>query len=149
MIFSTRRAPETFTPQMRVASLLLWSPAGLLLLKRAGKKPYPGRYGVPAGKADAGEPIQTTLFREVREETGLDLTTDEARLVRKEDLGVRTAEMDFLYYSWELRMEIPPPIILSPTEHTAAEWHNWRTLAPSQFVPDMWEVLCRFYPKHP
>jgi mutator protein MutT len=46
----------------------------LILLIRRGHEPEAGRWSVPGGKVEAGETDQQALVREVREETGLEVT---------------------------------------------------------------------------
>jgi len=49
----------------------------ILLVKR-GTVPFKGYWALPGGRMDPGENIEQTIIREVKEETGLDVT-----LVRK------------------------------------------------------------------
>ncbi len=57
---------------------LVWNEAGcLLLLRRASSsKHFAGEWEPPGGKALTGEEVGTTVLREVREETGLDVELD-------------------------------------------------------------------------
>lgn len=47
---------------------------GRLLLVRRGRPPSAGLWSVPGGRLEAGETPQQAAVREVREETGLDVT---------------------------------------------------------------------------
>jgi ADP-ribose pyrophosphatase YjhB (NUDIX family) len=47
---------------------------GHLLLIQRGRGPQAGKWAVPGGKVDLGETIRETAVREVREETGLEVT---------------------------------------------------------------------------
>jgi 8-oxo-dGTP diphosphatase len=47
---------------------------GRVLLIRRGKEPLRGRWLVPGGTVELGETLQEAVVREVREETGLDVT---------------------------------------------------------------------------
>lgn len=42
-----------------------------LLIVKKSRGPYKGLFDLPGGKPKYGEPILTTLFREIREETGI------------------------------------------------------------------------------
>ena len=46
---------------------------GRVLLIRRGKQPLYGRWVVPGGTVELGEPLVEALVREMREETGLDV----------------------------------------------------------------------------
>ena len=46
---------------------------GRVLLIRRGKQPLYGRWVVPGGTVELGEPLEQALVREIREETGLEV----------------------------------------------------------------------------
>jgi ADP-ribose pyrophosphatase YjhB (NUDIX family) len=46
---------------------------GRVLLIRRGKEPLYGRWVVPGGTVELGEPLDEALVREMREETGLEV----------------------------------------------------------------------------
>ena len=46
---------------------------GKVLLIRRGKPPLYGRWVVPGGTVELGEPLEEALVREIREETGLEV----------------------------------------------------------------------------
>ena len=51
---------------------LVWGPQGRVLLVRTTK--WRGAWGVPGGKVEWGETLEQATVRELREETGLDIT---------------------------------------------------------------------------
>lgn len=51
---------------------------GKLLLIKRGRAPGRGKWAVPGGKVNRGEPMKEAARREVREETGLDVEVGEA-----------------------------------------------------------------------
>ena len=51
---------------------LVYDPAGRVLLIRTHK--WGDRYGIPGGKIDDGETMEAALVRELKEETGLDVS---------------------------------------------------------------------------
>ena len=67
----------------------------ILLIKR-NTKPFKGYWALPGGRMDLGETIEQTIVREVKEETGLDVT-----IVRKigeyVEKGVKD-EVEYEYY---------------------------------------------------
>ena len=46
---------------------------GRVLLIRRGKEPLYGRWVVPGGTVELGEPLDEALVREMREETGVEV----------------------------------------------------------------------------
>jgi 8-oxo-dGTP diphosphatase len=63
---------------VRLASVLLVNQDGALLLqlREATAKMDPGRWGLPGGHVEPGEDPVAAARRELREETGLDVTGD-------------------------------------------------------------------------
>ena len=66
---------------------------GRVLLIRRGKEPLLGRWVVPGGTVELGEPLEAALVREMREETDLEVTPVEVltifdRIEREEGGGV-------------------------------------------------------------
>ncbi|MEO8105228.1 MAG: NUDIX domain-containing protein [Candidatus Saccharibacteria bacterium] len=47
----------------------------LLLIRRSAKTPHPGRWDLPGGGVDRGENPKVSAVREVKEETGLSIST--------------------------------------------------------------------------
>lgn len=47
---------------------------GRLLLIERGSEPHRGRWTLPGGRVEAGESLEQAVVREIREETGLDVS---------------------------------------------------------------------------
>lgn len=65
-----KQTAQTNLPVVTVAALVT-APDGLVLIVKTTK--WKGLWGVPGGKVEWGEPLETSLLREFREEVGLDL----------------------------------------------------------------------------
>jgi len=76
----------------------------LLLQKRAAnKKEKPNQWGTCAGHIDAGETIEKSLIRELKEEIGFDTTTDKLELiwikkVKNESPGRKNYHFKYIYF---------------------------------------------------
>ena len=66
----SRRYPDR--PFLGVGALIVDGPN--ILLCRRGKEPYLGYWSLPGGAVELGEPVVEALLREVREETGLEVS---------------------------------------------------------------------------
>ena len=59
-------------PKLAVDVLIADEKKGILLIKRR-TDPFKGRYALPGGMVEYGEPVEKAAVREVKEETGLDV----------------------------------------------------------------------------
>jgi len=115
--------------------------AQVLLLERADA---PGFWQSVTGSCDAGESLEQTAIREVREETGLDAS--------RYALSAWGIENRYeIYPRWRhryapgvthntehvfgLRLPAPLPVVLAPGEHVAYVWLPWREAAEKCFSP--------------
>ncbi|MBI3916368.1 MAG: NUDIX hydrolase [Betaproteobacteria bacterium] len=79
------------TPRVGAVVAVVRSDGGILLLQRPS-----GRWCLPCGYADIGETPETTALREVKEETGLDVTL-------RHFLGIATTlEDSTIPFMWEV-----------------------------------------------
>jgi len=53
-------------------AIVIYPPDKILLIKRS-TPPYVGYWALPGGRAEREEPVEQTVVREVKEETGLDV----------------------------------------------------------------------------
>ena len=114
-----------------IACILLNPEKRFLLVKRAPKDAaLPGFWELPSGGIDKGEKIEKTLFREVLEESGIDITPysfekvdEEQYTFKKENGDVKdVTETTFL-----VLLDNTPEVILSE-EHVDFQWVNLEEL---------------------
>jgi ADP-ribose pyrophosphatase YjhB (NUDIX family) len=55
---------------------IIKDPGGRLLLIKRGHAPQAGRWSLPGGRVEPGETDQQAVIREIREETGLEISCD-------------------------------------------------------------------------
>lgn len=113
----------------------------VLLMERADA---PGFWQSVTGSQDAGETLEQTAIREVREETGLDASAFE---LTHWDIENRYE----IYERWRhryapgvthntehvfgLKLPAPLPVTLSPREHLGYAWLPWAEAAARCFSP--------------
>lgn len=119
----------------------LGSGPSVLLLERAD---HPGYWQSVTGSCEPGETLFETAIREVREETGLDVTQSQLTDWQLENVYE-------IYPQWRFRyplgvthnsehvfgLELPQviPIKLSPREHLSFKWLAWQDAAEVVFSP--------------
>jgi 8-oxo-dGTP pyrophosphatase MutT (NUDIX family) len=118
-------------------------PAGRVLLLRRGPHARfaPGRWDLPSGKSEPGEPITATAVRELDEETGL--------AVRAADLTVAhvihgawgvESPGGFLTVVFAAQAWSGEPVNREPHKHSRVEWVRTDAL-PADFVSSTGEAL--------
>jgi 8-oxo-dGTP diphosphatase len=80
----------------KTSTALVPYPGNTILLIKRNTIPFKGYWALPGGRMDPGEKVEQTIVREVKEETGLDVT-----IVRKVgeyvEKGVKD-DVDYEYY---------------------------------------------------
>ncbi len=102
-----------------VAKALVRDKAGnILLLRRGLTHPnFPRHFDFPGGEVEPDEPHVDAVKREIREETGLDVSLDELELAFKKQIS---EDLIHVLYTTSLPLDTPP-VILS-WEHSGYEW---------------------------
>lgn len=106
---------------------LLWRDGQLLLLRRKGSGYRDGQLSLPAGHLDGGESIVNGLRREVREELGVEITTQSLKCVmhRERETPNDAEYIDFFFHVDTWRGE---PTIQEPDKCAELLWVDPRNL---------------------
>ena len=113
----------------------------VLLMERADA---PGYWQSVTGSQDAGETLEQTAIREVREETGLDAGAFELTHWDIENRYEIYARWRHRYapgvthnteHVFGLKLPAPLPVTLSPREHLGYVWLPWEDAAERCFSP--------------
>lgn len=117
-MISTQK-PVEFNPVFEVASCFVEREDGkILLVLRLPHKSEGNKWGVPAGKVEAGEQPQATIVRETQEETGI--TLERPRLF--DTFHVRYPDYDFTYHIYHAVISSDTEVELARDEHQDFTW---------------------------
>jgi len=106
--------------RIAVKALILFKDKYLLLLRNSKEDICPLEWDLPGGKIESGETINEALIREVKEETGIDISSSKIVPIKNweiEKRGINIGGTDFLC----ILNNFPQEIRLS-AEHIRAEW---------------------------
>lgn len=121
-----------------VAKILLINKMGqILVLRRGMTHPnFPGHLDFPGGEVDAGEEPPKAVTREVEEETGLVISSNEIHLLfDKNNNGTR-----HLLYS--INMSDPSPSVELSWEHDAHSWISQNELCGKELLSNFDAYYC-------
>jgi ADP-ribose pyrophosphatase YjhB (NUDIX family) len=101
-----------------------------ILLVRRGQQPLMGEWSIPGGALELGERLEEGVRREVREETGLEVTPEEIVAVFDH---ISHADNDaervrFHYVLVDYRCRVISGTLRSASDVTEARWASWNEL---------------------
>jgi 8-oxo-dGTP pyrophosphatase MutT (NUDIX family) len=111
-----RSKPENFLALVEVSAIYVFIGGKILFLQRALGQSEEGKWGVPAGKLEIAETAIAAARRELFEETGI-IIKSEGELLFLDELYIRKPNIDYVYYSFELKCCEVPHVFLS-REHS-------------------------------
>jgi 8-oxo-dGTP diphosphatase len=112
--------PAHFTPSMEAAGCYCRWTDRLLLIKRQSNKSQANKWGVPGGKLEKDENPLQAVIREMREEVGVSLTSENVFKVKT--LYVRLPSSDYIYHMFYTYLSDLPLIILALEENQEFRW---------------------------
>jgi mutator protein MutT len=132
--------PANFSPQVEVGGCFCEKGGRLLFLLRAAHKPQGNTWCVPGGKLEKGETPMAAVVREVREETGLELTREILQFCRK--VYVRFPEKDIVLHLFRAALtDVPEKLSIALEEHSAYRWVTFDEAAELPLIPGGLESL--------
>ena len=119
-------------PCSATAAFIVNDRAEMLVVRRA-KEPAKGTLDLPGGFVDMYETVEEGMRREIREETGLDVSNlqylfSSPNVYEYSGIGVHTLDMDFLV---RVHGAIPP--VKAADDAAEAFWLPIRQVNPSEF----------------
>lgn len=121
--------------------MLVRRESALLLLLRDGTRYKDGEWGPPAGKVEPGETYREAGVRELQEETGLDVSLSQLRLVHMLDRSPEPGERwNWVGAFFEVHDAEGEVLNREPAKCRSMAWHRLDTL-PSPMVDYVGQVL--------
>ena len=121
-------------PSAATAAFIL-NPRNELLVVRRGKEPAKGTLDLPGGFCDMYETVEEGMCREIREETGIEVSVADIRYLfsspnvyRYSDMDIHTLDMDFL-----VRIRGRLPAVSAADDAADARWIPLSQVCPQEF----------------
>lgn len=140
-IFLTK--PDDFNSKFEIVSCFIECNDRILLLHRNDNKPQGNTWGVPAGKVEQNEDLINSLKREIFEETGLIIETNNLNFFKT--LYVKYSDFDFIYYMYNTKIDNEVSVILNNSEHKDFTWLKPFDALKLNLIPDEDECIKLFY----
>lgn len=133
--------PADYSPKIEVVTCYLRSGNEILFVKRRPDKSQGNLWGIPGGKLDKDKPLEEELIREMKEETSLDLSSQQL-----EPLGtlyLRYPTFDYTYHMFGVFWQQERPhIILNSNEHVDYAWWSLKEGLAHPLI--LFEDACTF-----
>lgn len=141
MIFKEK--PSEWNAEIQVVACYLQCEGEFLLLQRQPHKTHGNKWGLPAGKVDKGEDLETAVRREIFEETGIE--SKNLQMMSLSPLWVINNGHNIEYFSFIADLESKPEILLSINEHSAYQWVSPENSLKVDLVHDLEECNRLFF----
>lgn len=139
-----KEIPQEFNPTIpEVVSCFIEHDGKILLLRRLKHKPEGDKWGVLAGKVDAGEDVSEAMAREIREEIGQDVSQAALQYLTK--VYVVWPEHHFIFHMFRIEFNILPEIVLKADELREHRWVSPEEALMMELVRDEDECIRMYY----
>lgn len=137
--------PKEFSPKFEVVSCFCQNDGNFILLLRQDHKSEGNKWGVPAGKVNAGEIPIEAMKRELREETGIEVNLEDLTCSYK--LFVKYPDYDFVYYIFSTNLDSKKEIVIEPNEHKDGIWITPQKAIGMDLIEDLDTCIEMLYKK--
>jgi 8-oxo-dGTP pyrophosphatase MutT (NUDIX family) len=139
----SKEKPVDFAKRYDIVGCFIEHDGKFLLLRRQPHKANGGKWGLPAGKVDAGETTLQAVLRETVEETGIKLP--ETDVTYFDSLYVRDGDFDIEWHMFGAAFESLPVVHLSEHEHSDFCWVTPLESLQMDLIHDQPESIRLFY----
>jgi len=118
----------------------------ILILRRSNyMKKFGGKWGFPGGSIeDKDKSPKDAAIRELKEETGLELTFNEERKC-KEFSKITNKDNSISYYFLAELETSPINNIKISKEHSKYEWYDYDNQKNYNWMPDVFQLIQKYY----
>ena len=111
-----------FTPRVEIAAVFIENGDKILLLHRQDNKSQGNKWGIPGGKVDKGETALQAAIREVKEETGYDISNQPIDSLKT--VFIEYDDKDhFIYHTFRTHLQGDPGAVkINYAEHKGFTW---------------------------
>ena len=124
-----------------VAAVIANEKLEVLLLERPMEEFFGGIYELPSGKVEEGESLQEALYREVKEETGLDISSIKKYLGFFDYLS--RSKKKTRQFNFHVKVKDISKITLK--EHSNYVWVSYEDLNRYQITDEVKKILKKFW----
>lgn len=116
----------------------------ILILRRANyMKKFGGKWGFIGGSIDdKDKDSKAAIKREIKEETGYELTWNEEHEMKMFD-KINHQDNSSTEY-WIIKLEVEPEIKIS-REHSKYEWYEIENDKDYKWMPDVYQIIQKYY----
>lgn len=140
----SRRYPDR--PFLGVGAIIL--DGRQVLLCRRGKPPYVGCWSLPGGIVELGEPVVAALHREVREETGLEVTIVRLAEIYERIIPDGENRTEYHYVLLDYLCHVESGKLKAGDDAAEVRWFASTELASLEMTPDSLAVIERVLNTH-
>ena len=134
-----REIQNTTPPFFEAVGCVVTTKHKTLLLKRSPDRSYPSRWGIPSGKVKKGETQIRAAIRELFEETGILVSSEQLTFVGT--YHIVTDDMSFIYSLLACEFDTFPKVKVNPVEHVRINWFTPHDISRLLLMPDLEECL--------
>lgn len=138
-----KNIPKKFYPRFEIVSCYVEFNDKILLLRRHRHKSEGNRWGVPAGKINEGEDKLKAVIREIKEETGQEISPQQLEYLTK--IYVKYPEYHFVYHMFRTKLDLQPDITMSSNEHRTYRWVSPKKALKLGLVRELDRCIKIFY----
>lgn len=124
--------PSGFKPLVEISACYIEINGKILLLQQALAKQEPGKWGVPAGKIEPLETPKQAAYRELFEETGIQVE-ETSQLRYLGCLYIRKPALEYVYHLFQVLLVKVPSVNISQ-EHQSYQWQELHHLSNIPFM---------------
>lgn len=115
-----KKVPKDFNPQFEAVGCYCEYKNTILLLHRQDYKPQGNTWNIPGGKIENNETPLQSVIREVAEETGLILKSNDLQPINS--YFIRYPDCDYIYHTFKAIIKKYPRVKIQKKEAKAYKW---------------------------